>query len=352
MVIRSLVAMLAAAALSLAACGTASSPAAPGSPPPEVTLATANNMLHTAEFVAKEKGYFLKHGVNVKLQILNIGAEITKAVESGTAQFGGGSITAIPTARQSGLNLVLFAPYMNDATTATDDNALAVVARADSGIRPGDWNSFVGKKVGLVKGGTGDEFLTKWLTKSGVDPKKVTYLNVPVGDQLTAIQQGQVHAIASWEPYQTLILAKMKSDAVLIQRGGGQLGYILGLESTEEYIKAHPDTVQKLTDALAETEAWIRAHPGEAAVIATHWISGLDASVASEAIKNLNFDPRISACTVKAFADSTQVLVEQRKLRQNIPAEQQVTRTYVTKTQQANGAWFRDLKALPASCKG
>ena len=70
---------------------------------PAVTIATANNLLHTAEFVGVEKGFFLKHGVKVNLQVLQTGSDINKALLSGSAQFGGGSITAIPTARQAGL---------------------------------------------------------------------------------------------------------------------------------------------------------------------------------------------------------------------------------------------------------
>ena len=48
----------------VAACG-GSAPAAQSSTAPlaAVTIATANNMLHTAEFVGVEKGFFLKHGV-------------------------------------------------------------------------------------------------------------------------------------------------------------------------------------------------------------------------------------------------------------------------------------------------
>src|SRR5204863_7191555 len=136
----------------LAACGgsaTTTGPS-PAAQLPSVTIATANNLLHTAEFVGVEKGFFLKHGVKVKLQLLQTGSDINKALQSGNAQFGGGSITAIPTARQAGLDLRLFVPYMNNATTPDDDNALAVVARADSGIKTGDWASFVGKKVGLA----------------------------------------------------------------------------------------------------------------------------------------------------------------------------------------------------------
>ncbi len=338
-------------ALLLASCGGGSGqPAAQQSPPPEVTIATANNMLHTAEFVGVEKGFFLKHGVKVKLQVLNIGAEINKAMQSSSAQFGGGSITAIPTARQAGLNLTLFAPYMNSAITSTDDNALAVVARTDSGIKTGDWKSLVGKKIGLAVGGTGDEFVRAWMTKEGVGASQVTFLNVAPGNQLAVIQDKSVDAIASWEPYQSIIMTKLGSSVFLFQRGGGMLGYILGLETTDEYRQAHPDIVQKMADALVETEAWIRGHRNDAAVIATHWIPGLDVPSAEAAIQHLDFDPRISGCTVRAFADSTKVLVAQHKLKAEIPADQQVVSQYVDQAKKTEPQFFKDLPAIPGSC--
>ena len=317
---------------------------------PEVTIATANNMLHTAEFVGVEKGFFLKHGVKVKLQVLQTGAEINKALQAGSAEFGGGSITAIPTARQAGLELKLFVPYMNNATTPDDDNALAVVARADSGIRPGAWASFVGKKVGLATGGTGDEYLSRLLSKAGVDRKQVTLLNVQPGDQLAAIQGKQVDAISTWEPYQTIILDKLGTDAVLVQRGGGTLGYILGLSATDEYEQAHAGVVQKMADAMVETEAWVRSHKREAAAIATHWIPGLDTTSATRGIQHLNFDPRVSGCTLKAFTDSTRTLVAQNKLTADVPASDQVTSKFVTKSRQTMPQAFGDLPPVPASC--
>jgi len=335
----------------VAACG-GSAPAAQSSTAPlaAVTIATANNMLHTAEFVGVEKGFFVKHGVKVKLQILQTGADINKALQAGTAQFGGGSITAIPTARQAGLDLRLFVPYMNNATTPDDDNALAVVARADSGIRPGDWASFAGKKVGLATGGTGDEYLSRLLSRAGVDRKSVTFLNVQPGDQLAAIQGKQVDAISTWEPYQTIILDRLGADAMLIQRGGGTLGYILGLSATEDYERAHAGIVQKMADAMVETEAWIRSHKREAAVIATHFIPGLDATSAEQGIQHLNFDPRVSGCTLKAFNDSTQTLVQQAKLTAMIPATDQVTSTFVNKSRQSMPQAFAGLPPIPASC--
>jgi ABC-type nitrate/sulfonate/bicarbonate transport system substrate-binding protein len=183
-----------------------------------------------------------------------------------------------------------------------------------------------------------------------VDRKKVTFLNVQPGDQLAAIQGKQVDAISTWEPYQTIILDKMGSDAVLVQRGGGTLGYILGLSATDEYERANAGIVQKMADAMVETEAWIRAHRREAAVIATHWIAGLDATSATKGIQHLNFDPRVSGCTLKAFRDSTQALVAQGKLTADIPAGDQVTSRFVTRSRQTMSQAFVDLPPVPSSC--
>jgi ABC-type nitrate/sulfonate/bicarbonate transport system substrate-binding protein len=337
-------------ALLAAACGGGSAPTAQSTTAVEVNFATANNMLHTPEFVALEKGFFLKHGIKAKFQVFNSGAEINKAVQAGTMQIGGGGDTATPTAIAAGIPIFTFAPYMQDATTSKGDEALAVVARTDSGIKQGDWSSFAGKKVGMVTGGTGDAYFRAWLSKNNVDVKKVSIQNLQPGDMLAAMQGKQVDAIASWEPYQTQILDVMKSDVFLFQRGGGVIGYVLGEGTTQDWAKQHPVQVQEIADAIAEACYWLRSHYDEGAVIATHWIPGLDAAVAKDAIKNIPFDSRVNSCTLKAYADSNSLLVQQKKLQSTIPTDQMIVDTYAAKTQKAHPEWFKDLKPAPASC--
>jgi ABC-type nitrate/sulfonate/bicarbonate transport system substrate-binding protein len=333
------------------ACGgTAPTQSQPSNPAVEVNLATANNMLHVPEFVGLEKGFYLKHGIKVKFQVFNSGAEINKAVQAGTMQIGGGGDTATPTAIAAGIPIFTFAPYMQDATTSKGDEALAVVARTDSGIKRGDWSSFTGKKVGMVIGGTGDAYFRAWLSKNNVDSKKVTFQNVQPGDMLSAIQGKQVDAIASWEPYQTLILGTLKSEAFVFQRGGGVIGYILGEGTTQDWAKQHPDLVQKIADAIAEATFWSRTHTDEAAVIATHWIQGLEPAIAKEAIKNIPYDSRVNDCTMKAYTDSAALLVQQKKLRETIPTDQMIVNTYAAKTQKAHPEWYKDLKPAPSPC--
>ncbi|MBO0701379.1 MAG: ABC transporter substrate-binding protein [Candidatus Dormibacteraeota bacterium] len=334
-----------------AACGGSAAPKAqPSGAPVDVNFATANNMLHTPEFVALEKGFYLKHGIRAKFQVFNSGAEINKAVAAGTMQVGGGGDTATPTAISAGIPIFTFAPYMQDATTSTGDEPLAIVARTDSGIRPGDWASFVGKRVGLVTGGTGDAYFRAGLAQAGVDVQKVTIQNLQPGDMLAAMQGKQVDAISSWEPYQTQILDQMGSQAVLFKRGGGLIGYVLGEGASQDWANQHPALVQDISDAIAEATYWTRTHPDQAAVIATHWIPGLDAKVAKDAIKHIPFDPRVTGCTTKDYADSTALLVQQGKIKQNVPTGQMIVSRYTAKTQQENPQWYKDLKPVSRGC--
>jgi ABC-type nitrate/sulfonate/bicarbonate transport system substrate-binding protein len=318
--------------------------------PTPLTLITVTNMLHTPEFVAVEKGFFLKHGLNVKFVHTQTGAETNAAMESGSAQIADVGVTSVQAAREAGLPVFMAVPVLNDATTDVGDSPLAVVARADSGIRPDDARSFIGKKVGLVRGGTGDVWLTTWLKKEGVDPRQVTYLNVQPGDQLVTIQNRNVDAIATWEPFQTLILDTMGPQAVLIKRGGPILGYTLGIGTTDAYAQAHPQIIQAVADAIAESSHWVRTHPTDAAQVVTHWIPGLSATVAQDAIQHIPFDPRVSGCTVRAFAAATALLYEQHKIRAMIPADQQLSDRFVRRTQELYPGLFGDLKPIPASC--
>ncbi len=64
-----------------------------GQAPRQFTLATVNNMNHLPEFVGVEKGIFVKHGIDLKLKVLNSGAEVMRAFQGGDAQF----ITMSPT---------------------------------------------------------------------------------------------------------------------------------------------------------------------------------------------------------------------------------------------------------------
>ncbi len=321
---------------------------APATAPLSATMAVGNNLNHVPAFVGVEKGIFLKNGLDLKLKVLNTGVEMNKAMQAGEAAFAGASVTNTPLAREEGIPQVAVVGYMNDATTARGDSPLAVVARKEAGIGEGKIEALAGKKVGLAVGGTGDEYLRLLLKTRGVPDSAVTFINVAPGNQLSAIQNGSVDVISTWEPYGTQILEKL-SGSVLVIRGGGYLGYVIMASSTEEIIKNQPELVKRFVAGVAEATQYARQNPDEAAEISTRWIPGLDVEVAKKAIRFMPFDARISKYSIQAFEDSVKVLLDQKKLKQSVSVADAINTTFIEQVMRERPELFSDLKPIPSA---
>jgi ABC-type nitrate/sulfonate/bicarbonate transport system substrate-binding protein len=76
----------------VAAVILAGSPAA--QQPAVLSAAVGSNMNHVPSFVGVEKGIFLKHGIDLKLKVLNTGQEMAKALQAGARPAGGAELEA------------------------------------------------------------------------------------------------------------------------------------------------------------------------------------------------------------------------------------------------------------------
>jgi ABC-type nitrate/sulfonate/bicarbonate transport system substrate-binding protein len=340
-------------ALTVAACGGKSdgTPAAGASAAPvSINIGAVGNMSTVALYTAVENGTFLKYGIKAKLQIFANGAAVSKALQSGTVQASSSANTTVTTTVASGTDVVYYAPILGDATIPYDDRSVAIVASKASGISAAGPQSFVGKKVGDFTGGTGDDYLKTYLTKHGVDVSKVKIINLALGDQLVALQKGEVDAISTAEPYGTQITQQLGDQVTQISRGGGYVAYGVGLTSTKSYVTANPDVIAKLTAAIAEADQWTSQNPDAAAKIATDFVSGLPEAVAAASIKTLDFDPRISGCTIQGFNNENQKLYAAKSVTQNVDASTDTDGTFSQKAEQQYPQLFSGLKPIPSSC--
>src|SRR5260370_36143322 len=92
---------------------------------------------------------------------------------------------------------------MNDATTGFADSPLAIVARKGSGVYKVE--DLKGKRVGLAKEQTSDEYLKMVLARRGMNYDDVTIENIMAPPALgPALAEGKVHAVGSWEAYNVI----------------------------------------------------------------------------------------------------------------------------------------------------
>jgi sulfonate transport system substrate-binding protein len=309
--------------------------------PAVLTAAVGNNMNHVPSFVGVEKGIFLKHGVDVKLKVLNTGQEMAKALQAGEAEIIGSAYSNFPLAVERGMAARGVVGLMGDRSSRCWDQSVSLWTRKGTGIAK--LEDLVGRKLGTPVGGTADEYLGVLLKKKGVARENVQVLNVPPGNLLSALQGGSVDAVACWEPFGSLIEAKVP-DAVLLSRGGGHIGYYINMAVRDDVIEKSPDLVERYVVGVAEATWYTRQKPDEAAEISTRWIPGLDPAVARKALAQMVFDARITAHTVAAWDENVQVLLEQKKLRAPVPASKGVELRFIEKVMKSHPQFFADLK--------
>ncbi len=310
----------------------------------QVTAAVGNNFSHTPSFVGVEKGIFLKHGIDLKLKVLATGMEMVKAVQAGEAHFLGAAYSNFPLAVERGFKGKGVVGLQGDRTNKYSDGMISIVTRKGTGITRAQ--DLVGKKIGTPTGGTADEYLGVILKKAGISREKVTVLNVPPGNKVSALASGQVDAIAGWEPYGTLMLEKVP-DAVLLQQGGGFIGHFNDMSTLVDVIEKQPDMVYRYVVALAEACQYTRQHPDEAAEISTRWIPGLEVNVARKALRHVYYDPRLTKYSQQSWEENVQVLVEQKKLRQPVTWSQGAELKFIERAQKEYPQLFSDLKPIP-----
>jgi len=312
--------------------------------PTPLAAAVGGNMNHVPSFVGVEKGIFLKHGIDLKLKVLATGQEMSKALQAGEVQIIGSAFSNYPVAVERGMAAKGVVGMMGDRTGRYSDEPISVWTRKGSGVTKIE--DLAGKRVGLAIGGTGDEYLTVLLKKKGVARDKVTFLNVPPGNTVSTLQGGSVDAVATWEPFGSLVEARVP-DAVLVARGGGHISYYINMAIVTELIDKSPDVVERYVIGVAEAAQYTRKNLDEAAEIATRWAPGLEAAVARKALRHMTFDPRITPHTVAAWEENVRVLVEQKKLRAALPWQQGIELRFIEKVAKSHPQLFADLKSAP-----
>lgn len=324
----------------------------------EVTFIVVNNLFSSPAFVAAENGYWTKHGLNVKIKLTASGRQVTQALQAGEAQFGHAALsTTTASARASGNMLKGVMPYYN-AGEYVAKAGRAIIARKDKGIDAANPKSMEGKKIGYLKGSTNDIYLRAWFKREKLDISKSELVNVPVENMPITLVQGQVDAIAPWEPYTAQAIRELGANAVVVSRGEASLVTdIIGVVAHENWISKNYDLLEKFSIGIAEAAQFIRQNPKGAAEIDARYLDGMNVADAVEGLKYLSWDPRISVCTSEGLVKTGNDMVKDGLIKMSRPftADDFYDDTVLKRVMEKHPQLFSDLPPLPktlAECKG
>src|SRR6516162_7434624 len=135
---------------------------------PTVDAVIGNNFGHLPMFVGVAKGFFKQYGVDVRLKVVNTGSDMVNAMQKRDVQIGDMSVTTFLKAHHAGEPFKVIGIIMNDATRDNADEPLGIVTRKGKGINVGKVADLKGKRIGLARGQTSDEYFKMVLRRAGI----------------------------------------------------------------------------------------------------------------------------------------------------------------------------------------
>jgi NitT/TauT family transport system substrate-binding protein/sulfonate transport system substrate-binding protein len=244
---------------------------------------------------------------------------------------------------------VLIGHLHGDATRQYYADNNSIVAAAASGLKEGDIKSLKGRRIGLPRGTGAEGYLIGVLAENGLKITDVTLINLKPSDQVTALRQNDVDAVAAWEPWATTAHQRVPG-AVRVASGGCQGCYDPGsILTTRQVIAQKPETLRRFMVAFAEAHQWLRSHFDDAAEINTRWVTGVDLDIMKAAIRRSNYDLRVSRNTLEGYQKKAiPMLLADKRMAKTVDPATVVDAQFAQYAERTAPQYFSDLPPIPA----
>jgi NitT/TauT family transport system substrate-binding protein len=209
--------------------------------PAELSVSVVPSTSAVVLYVARDRGYFAKENLDVKITEFASGAESERAMASGAVDMGGGGVGTTLIMANQGIkakNVALF----------QSKSIFTLVGSDKLDAQPGDLKALRGKNIGISSPGSlTDLFLRIALRDAGMDPDRDVTIIATGGlsAHLPALKAGRVDAQMTWEPATVTITKGEKAGKVL-----------LDLRTNDV-----PASLNLLGSSLQATDKWLAA-PG------------------------------------------------------------------------------------------
>lgn len=207
-------------------------------------------------FVAKEKGFFAKEGVDVKFVSAN--AETRKiGLNNGTYPITNSDFAFFKSV-ENGVNIKVVEGF--------HIGCIHLLVKKGSPIR--NAQSLKGKKIAVnAIGATPHQAASLWLEANGVSAiNDVQFLPYADGNlALEALERGQVEAVSLWDPLGSIAAVDGRADVLMDLATDPVFAgryccfyYVSGI-----LLEKEPGKIKALLRALEQAHAWISEHPEE-----------------------------------------------------------------------------------------
>lgn len=209
----------------------------------KVTFGVERSILTSAIWVAENKGFFKREGLDLTI----------KEYQSGKLSF------EAMLDKEKGIEISIVAPtpimfnsFKRDdfkifATIVSSFNDLKVIAKNGRGIKTG--SDLKGKKIGTPFGTTGQFYIEEFLVYNKVESSDVELINISPDQLLNALKSNKVDAVVIWEPHAFKISEELR-DQVFRISNSDIYNETFNLVARDDFIKSNPETLKKILRAI------------------------------------------------------------------------------------------------------
>jgi sulfonate transport system substrate-binding protein len=268
-------------------------------------------------------------------------------MHNGEAQIGDMSVTTYLKAVHSGEPFKVIGIIMNDATRDNADEPLAIVTKKGRGVEAGKVTDLKGKRIGLARGQTSDEYFKMVLRRAKMKYEELTIENIWSQFGLApALKEGKVDAVVSWEPYVSQVLEQVP-ESYLVIRGGHHMSYVMMATAHGPTVESKPELIKSIAAGLAASSHFTRNNRDEAVEIFAKWVPGTDVAIGKKGVKHISFDPRLSPAVMRAFNNAEdEVLMNTLPGAARLDIPSLFRPTFMAEVEKEHPEYFADLPPL------
>jgi len=243
----------------------------------KVSLAYTQTLYSAHIIIAREKGYFAKHDLEIDPKLFTAGRLTLDAVMAGAADMCATAETPMTAAVMSQRPLAIVARMAKATPTTLVDTGSGITTLQD----------LKGKKLGVSIGSGTEVYLFNVLAKAGLKPSDTTYINLRPEDMPGALANGSVDAINTWQP-NIANAERLMPGKTRVLDTAGVYNETWDLVMMQDYLRTHERQTNAMLRALLDAEAFIQGNKAETIDILSR-VVGIDRNVVEASWSNFEF---------------------------------------------------------------